>query len=263
MKVVLFCGGMGTRLRDYSESIPKPLVHVGPRPILWHLMSYYAHYGHKDFILCLGYGAKAIKEYFLHYDEAISNDFVLSQGGRKIDLLSRDIEDWNVTFVDTGLNSTIGERLRQVRSYVDGDEIFLANYADGLSDLDLDEYLRCFRERGKLACFLSVPAPHTFHIVNATPDNVVLGLEAVARSTVRINGGFFALRREIFDYMRPGEELVLEPFQRLITEKQLLAYPYDGFWRNMDTFKDKQVLDGMWDRDEVPWRAPRLARRAG
>src|SRR5436190_9129212 len=167
MKVVLFCGGLGMRLRDYSDTIPKPLVDVGSRPILWHLMKYYAHFGHKDFILCLGHGATAIKNYFLKYDERIFNDFVLTDGGRKIDLLGEDIHDWKITFVDTGLNSNIGERLRRVRHYLEYEEAFLANYADGLSDLDLAPYVESCLKRGKIASFLSIPAPHTFHIVHA------------------------------------------------------------------------------------------------
>jgi glucose-1-phosphate cytidylyltransferase len=254
MKVVLFCGGLGMRLRDYSQRVPKPLVEVGPRPILWHLMSYYAYFGHRDFILCLGHGGGAIKEYFLKYDECISNDFILSDGGRKVELLNRDIQDWRITFVDTGLNASIGQRLRAVRPHLAGEEIFLANYADGLSDLDLDEYLRYFRQRDRIACFLSVAAPHSFHIVDADPDHHVTRLEAVGRSVVRINGGFFALRQEIFEYLREGEDLVLEPFDRLISERQLLAYPFDGFWRNMDTFKDKQELEEMVQRGDTPWQ---------
>jgi len=242
------------RLRDHFERTPKPLVEIGPRPILWHLMSYYAHFGHKDFVLCLGHGALAIKEYFLKYDECVSNDFVLSQGGRSIDLLKRDIDDWRITFVDTGLQSTIGQRLRAVRDHLEGEEIFLANYADGLANLDLDAYLAHFRKRGKIGCFLSVAAPHTFHIVDADADHHVRKLEAVGRSVVRINGGFFVFRREIFDYIREGEDLVLEPFDRLIAERQLLAYPFDGFWRNMDTFKDKQELEEMLLNGKTPWQ---------
>jgi glucose-1-phosphate cytidylyltransferase len=254
MKVVLFCGGLGMRLRDYSETIPKPLVDVGTRPVLWHIMKYYAHFGHKDFILCLGHGANAIKNYFRNYDEGVSNDFVLREGGRRVDLIKRDIEDWTITFVDTGRRATIGERLRQVRPYLDGEPAFLANYADGVSDLDLEAYLTYFRERDKIACFLSVAAPHTFHIVEADAEHHVKKLEAIGRSVVRVNGGFFAFKREIFDYIRPGEDLVLEPFDRLIAERQLLAYPFDGFWRNMDTFKDKQDLDDMLARDQAPWQ---------
>jgi glucose-1-phosphate cytidylyltransferase len=254
MKVVLFCGGQGTRLRDYSEQIPKPLVEVGHRPILWHLMKYYAHFGHKDFVLCLGHGATAIKEFFLKYNECIPNDFVLSEGGRKIDLLHKDIDDWRITFVDTGLNSNIGMRLRQVRDHVASEEMFLANYADGISDLDLPRYIESFRERRKTACFLSVPAPHTFHIVHADQENVATRLELVAQSPVRINAGFFVLRREIFDYLHPGEELVLEPFERLMAKRELLAVPYDGFWRNMDTFKDKMQMDEMVQKGNTPWQ---------
>src|SRR5574341_155527 len=131
MKVVLFCGGLGMRLREYSEAVPKPMVPVGYRPIVWHLMRYYAHYGHKDFILCLGYKADAIKNYFLQYDETVSNDFVLSQGGGKVELLGSDISDWKITFVDTGLTTNIGQRLRAVEKHLKDEEVFLANYADG------------------------------------------------------------------------------------------------------------------------------------
>ena len=263
MKVVLFCGGAGMRLRDYSEKIPKPLVEVGPRPILWHLMSYYARYGHTDFVLCLGHGGAAIKDYFLKYDECASNDFVLSEGGRRIELLSRDIDTWRITFVDTGLHATIGQRLRAVREHVAGDEMFLANYSDGLSDVELDGYVDYFRERGKIACFLSVAAPHTFHIVHADEQHHVQKLEAVGRSIVRINGGFFVFRREIFDYIKEGEDLVLEPFDRLMESRQLLAYPFDGFWRNMDTFKDKQELDDLVRQGITPWKTPRPRPRDG
>ena len=141
MKVVLFCGGLGMRLRDYSETIPKPMVPVGYRPILWHVMRYYAHYGHKEFILCLGYRADAIKRYFLEYDETISNDFVITGGGKQVDLLASDIQDWKITFVDTGLNSNIGQRLKAVQPFLEGERTFLANYSDGVSDFRIREGL--------------------------------------------------------------------------------------------------------------------------
>ena len=253
MKVVLFCGGMGMRLRDYSDQLPKPLVPIGPRPIMWHLMSYYARYGHKDFILCLGYRGLAIKEYFLKYDETVSNDFVLSEGGKQIDLLRRDIADWRITFVETGLKASIGERLRAVRQHLDGEETFLANYSDGLSDLNLDTYLEYFRSRDKIATFCSVPAPHTFHIVKADADDHVEKLEAVGRSVVRINGGFFAFKRTIFDYMHDGEELVEAPFRRLIGDNKLMTHPHEGFWACMDTFKEKQDLEDVFGRGKAPW----------
>lgn len=253
MKVVLFCGGQGMRLKDVSRDLPKPLVEVGPRPILWHLMKYYAHFGHREFILCLGHGGQAFKNYFLNYDEFTSNDFVFSRGGKKLDLLGTDIDDWRITFVDTGLSSCVGERLRRVRSFVEEDEVFLANYADGLSDLDLEAFLEHFLASGKIAQFLTVPAPHTFHIIETDADNHVQSIQAVGRSPVRINAGFFALRREIFDYMNPDEELVLQPFERLIAKRELLGYPYDGFWRNMDTFKDFHYLDDLYTQGTAPW----------
>ncbi len=254
MKVVLFCGGMGMRLRDYSEEIPKPLVTVGQRPILWHLMKYYAHYGHTDFVLCLGYGARKIKEFFLQYREWESNDFVMSDGGRTVEMLGTDIDDWSITFVDTGRTSNIGERLRRVRDHVGGDDVFMANYADGLTDLDLGSYVDRFVESGRTACFLTVPAPHTFHIVHADTDGFVERLEHIASSPVRVNAGFFVFRREIFDVLGPDEELVLEPFSRLIERRDLLTVFHDGFWQNMDTFKDKLQLDEIASGPEPPWQ---------
>ena len=251
MKVVLFCGGLGTRIRDYSENIPKPLVPIGSRPILLNLMRYYAHFGHKDFVLCLGYRADAIKQYFLEYNEAMSNDFVLTKGGREVELLQRDIDDWTITFVDTGLHSNIGERLVAVQKHVAGEEVFLANYSDGLSDLHLPGYIDTFLRTDCVAQLLSVPAPHAFHIVEADANAVVRGLVHVGESHVRINGGFFVFRREIFDYIRPGEELVIEPFRRLIEKSKLR---YDGFWASMDTFKDKQRFEDLLARGQAPWQ---------
>jgi glucose-1-phosphate cytidylyltransferase len=242
------------RLRDYSEQIPKPLVEVGPRPILWHLMKYYAHFGHTEFILCLGHGAQKIKDYFLHYNECESNDFVLSEGGRHVELLNTDIQDWTITFVDTGRSSNIGERLRRVRQHIGDDETFLANYADGLSDLDLGGFVDDFLASSDVARFLAVPAPHTFHIVHSDADGYVQRLEHIGRSPVRINAGYFAFRREIFDVMLPGEELVIEPFERLIQQRALMAVNYDGFWQNMDTFKDKVQLDEIAAAGAPPWQ---------
>ncbi|MEY4512045.1 MAG: hypothetical protein RLZZ450_4167 [Pseudomonadota bacterium] len=253
MKVVLFCGGMGTRLRDYSERIPKPLVEVGSRPILWHLMKYYAHYGHTEFILCLGHGAGAIKDFFLKYDQSLSSDFVLSEG-KKIDLLERDIQDWRITFVDTGLHTNVGERLRAVQDLLGGDELFFANYADALCDLNLDEYVASFKSRDKVASFLSVPPPYTFHIVHSDGEQNATSFELVTDSRVRINGGFFLFKKEIFEYMRPGEELVLQPFQRMMAAKQVVSWEYDGFWRNMDTFRDKMQLDDLLLKGRGPWQ---------
>jgi glucose-1-phosphate cytidylyltransferase len=254
MKVVLFCGGLGMRLRDYSETIPKPMVTIGYRPILWHVMKYYAHFGHKDFILCLGYRADAVKNYFLDYNECASNDFVLSGGG-KVELFNSDIQDWRITFADTGTNSNIGQRLKAVERYLDGEEEFLANYSDGLSDLPLPQQLAHFKQQGKVASFLCVRPNLSYHMVSLQEGdgNLVSGIHAINNGSVRINGGFFAFKKKIFDYIGEKEELVNEPFHRLIEEKQLIGYRYDGFWAGMDTFKDKQELESLWSTGAAPW----------
>lgn len=253
MKVVLFCGGLGTRLREHSDTIPKPLVNIGYRPVLWHLMRYYAHFGHTDFVLCLGYRGDMIREYFLNYNEAMTNDFVLSNGGRTVELMSRDLDNWRITFVDTGLHSNIGQRLLRARKYLEGEEMFLANYSDGISDLPLDKLIADFQARKAVASFASVTSAHTFHAVQANPDGIVTGMSALNESTIWINGGFFALRPQIFDYINEGEELVGKPFDRLI-EKQLLAtYRHAGFWHAMDTLKDKITLDRMEAQGQCPW----------
>lgn len=253
MKVVIFCGGLGMRLREYSENIPKPMVTVGYRPILWHVMKYYAHYGHKDFILCLGYKGDAIKNYFLNYDECLSNNFVLSNGGKDLKLLNRDIQDWKISFVDTGIPTNIGQRLRAVQQYLEGEEIFLANYTDGFTDLCLPEYIDLFLKRRKIASFLCVKPSQNFHVVSLNGDGIVRRIQNITRSDIWVNGGYFIFRKEIFDYIRNEEELVEEPFQRLIEEKQLIAHKYNGFWTCMDTFKEKQLLEDIYMRGEAPW----------
>jgi glucose-1-phosphate cytidylyltransferase len=254
MKVVLFCGGFGMRFKDYPEPVPKPMGIIGNRPILWHLMKYYAHFGHRDFILCLGYKAEVIKNYFLHYNEAMSNDFVLSEGGKKIELLSTDTDDWRITFVDTGLNATVGERLKAVASHLEGEDLFLANYSDQLTDLPLPTYIDEFERRDAIASFLCVRPGQTFHVVATNSEGNVTGIEPVSHSDVWVNGGFFVLRREILDYIRPGEELVEEPFSRLIDEGRLFAHKYRGFWMPMDTFKELEILETMYARGDAPWR---------
>jgi len=252
MKVVLFCGGLGTRIRDYSESIPKPMVPIGYRPILWHLMKYYAHFGHRDFILCLGYRGDVIKKYFLEYEETLTNDFSLSDGGRSVELYSRDMDDWRITFVETGLQSNIGQRLKAVEGYLGDDEMFLANYADGLTDMDLNEYLDAFRQHGCVASFLCVRPAQTFHIVSMEDGGVVRDIRPVS-TAVWSNGGFFAFRRSIFEYIRAGEELVEEPFQRLIAENSLLAYRAPVWWQCMDTFRDREALEDLYSLGDPPW----------
>jgi glucose-1-phosphate cytidylyltransferase len=256
MKVVLFCGGLGTRIREYSESVPKPMIPLGNHPILWHLMHYYSQYGYSDFLLCLGYKANVIKEFFLNYPAHGFADCVVSQLGAKIELLDAPVADWRITMIDTGIWRSIGERLWAVRHHLCGEEMFLANYSDGLTDLNLDEMVDKFKKSGKLACFLAVRPPLTYHLVDIDESGKVRAFRSSDRSDIWINGGYFLFRREIFDYMRESEELVLEPFQRLIEAGQLMGYKYQGFWRAMDTLKDRQILEDMIERGEMPWRGP-------
>lgn len=260
MKVVLFCGGLGTRLREFSDTIPKPLVPIGPRPIIWHLMRYYAHYGHKDFILCLGYRGEMIREYFLNYDECLSNDFVLTDGGRTATPLRRDIEDWRITFVDTGLHANIGQRLLRVREHLKGEEAFLANYSDGLTNLPLDRHIEEFQRRRVVASLLAVQTPQSFHCVQTHEDGRVRNLGQMSDAEFWINAGYFCLRNDIFDYIEEGNELVEQPFQRLIAKDLLLAHRYRGFWQQMDTFRDKINYDRMEARGNCPWMVWRDAR---
>jgi len=253
MKVVLFCGGRGLRLREHSELIPKPMVRIGYRPILWHVMRYYAHFGHREFILCLGYRGDAIKDYFLHYDEALSNDFVLSDGGRTVDLLGSDISDWRITFADTGLESSIGERLRRVRHHLEGEDMFLANYGDTLTDAPLDRIVADAAVRGHVVTAMSVRPQYSFHLVEAETDGHVRHIRDARDADLRINGGSYVMRTEVFDALEPGEDLVDRPFERLLAADRLGAYEYDGFWMSLDTLKDLQTLEDHEERGAAPW----------
>ena len=253
MKVVLFCGGFGMRMREYSESIPKPMVKIGYRPIIWHVMKYYAHYGHRDFVLCLGWQGNVIKNYFLNYDECVSNDFTLSKGGKDITLHHTDIEDWNITFAETGTASCIGERLRRARPYLEGDETFLANYTDGLSDLHLPELIEQHYENDSVASFVSVKPTQSFHTVSLDDEGRVKRLQQIAESGIWMNGGFFVFSNEIFNYLRKDEELVDSPFKRLMAEDKLSSYPYSGFWSCMDTYKEMSTLHNLYETGNCPW----------
>jgi glucose-1-phosphate cytidylyltransferase len=254
MKVVLFCGGLGTRIREYSESIPKPMIPIGNQPILWHVMDYYSCYGHRDFVLCLGYKANSIKEFFLENNLRFLSDLVISEGGKKVETVGSLQEDWRVTLIDTGVWRNIGERLWAVREHVEGEDIFCANYSDGLTDAKLDEMLKQFEASGKVGCFLAIRPPMTYHLVDLEEDGRVRNIRPADDADIWINGGFFLFRPEVFDYMRDGEDLVAEPFQRLIADDQLIAFKHEGFFRAMDTLRDRQVLEEMFERGAMPWR---------
>jgi glucose-1-phosphate cytidylyltransferase len=253
MKVVLFCGGLGMRMRDGVNSGPKPMAMIGDRPLMWHVMRYYAHFGHTDFVLCLGYGASYVKDFFLNYDETRSNDFVLEGGARQVKLFKTDISDWRITFVDTGLNSAIGERLRRVRRFVDGEPMFLANYADVFTDAPLPDMIERFEASSAVVSLLAVPPQSSHHVVDIGDDGLVTQVSAVKDLRQWENGGYFVLRPEIFDYLYEGEDLVQDALGRLIPQRQVLAYPYKGYWSPADTVKERAQMEEMYFRGQCPW----------
>jgi glucose-1-phosphate cytidylyltransferase len=246
---------MGMRLYPSTRNIPKPLIEIGEKPLLRHLMRYYSSFGYKEFILCLGYKGEEIKRYFLEYDECLSNDFILSNGGRSRKVISGDFDDdWKITFAETGIISNIGQRLLAVKKYLKGEKIFLANYSDGITDLNLNYLMDLFINSNKIACFISVKPYSSYHAVTSDSKGTVLGITPIANSKLRINGGYFIFKDKIFNYIKDGEDLVEEPFQRLIKKKQLFTYDYEGFWAGMDTFKDKQRLDELCSKGKAPWQ---------
>ena len=245
MKVVLFCGGFGTRLREHSEVVPKPLVDIGSRPIIWHLMKYYAHFGHKDFILCLGYKGELIKEFFLRYDAYRYRDFTMRNGGEDLSPEGGDIADWTIQFVDTGLHANIGQRLLRVREYLEGETTFLANYSDQLTDFPLNEITEFHRQRGMIASILSAKPVHSFHCVDSDASGVVTDVSPLVEADYWINGGYMVFNSEIFDYIKDGEELVEGPFQELIKVGKLGSVRWTGFYAPM--------YDRMHGRGDRPW----------
>lgn len=253
MKVVLFCGGLGMRMRADNQSLPKPMTTIGTRPVLWHVMRYYAHFGHKEFILCLGHGAQAVKDYFLTYRETASNDFVLRRGGDDIEMLGSDISEWSISFIDTGVDTPIGERLRRVRPYLDGDEVFLANYGDVLTDAPMDEMVEQFVQTDAVGQLLAVKPQDSFHVVGITEGTRVTDLTPVASMAMRINGGYFVLRQGIFDYLYEGEDLVMDACIRAARVGRMRAVQYDGFWAPMDTLKERAALEAQYRAGDSPW----------
>lgn len=237
-----------------TARIPKPMIGVGNRPILWHIMSYFLSYGHSDFILCLGHKGEAIKDFFLNFDEALMSDFTLRLEGREVrtELISQHSHSLNITFVETGIHTSIGERLLAVQQFIDEPE-FLATYGDGLTDAPLDEMIAEFRRSETLVQFLSVRPEYNAHLVISDDAGRVLALEDMSRSSVRINGGFFVMKREVLDRIEPGEDLVDGTLTRLIAERAVTAYPYEGFFGPMDTIKDRQRLESLFESGRAPW----------
>jgi glucose-1-phosphate cytidylyltransferase len=234
------------------------MVPVGQQPIPWHVMQYYSQYGHRDFVLCLGYKANTIKEFFLNWRQQTYTDCVISESGRKVEYLGDGLPDWRVTLVDTGIWRNIGQRLHAVRDHVKDEEMFLANYSDGLTDAPLPKMVELLEKTGKTGCFLAVRPALTFHLVEFCEGGGVQRMRASADADIWINAGYFVFRNKVFDYMKEGEELVVEPFERMIAAGELIAYRHDGFFRPMDTLRDKQILEDMVQRGDMPWQ-PKLS----
>jgi glucose-1-phosphate cytidylyltransferase len=254
MKVVLFCGGYGLRMRSGTDSAPKPMMSIGDRPVLWHIMRYYAHFGHTEFILCLGYGAASVKEYFLRYDETQSNDFVMTKGGQGIELLQSDISEWQISFIDTGIDTAIGERLRRVRHLLEDDEVFLANYGDVLTDAPMDRIVSDFMATDATASLLAVPPQESFHVVGVDDQDRIDDIQRVGSMPMWINGGYFVMRQGVFDVLGEGEDLVEDAFGRLAAQRKLRAVRYNGFWAPMDTLKERAKLEELHRSGNAPWK---------
>lgn len=261
MKTVLFCGGLGTRIRDYSEAIPKPMIPIGGKPILFHLMQSYGQYGYKEFVLCLGYKANVIKDFFFDLKPQMYSDCVVSSYGRDVELIGKPQDDWRITLVDTGIWRNIGERLLAVREYVQDEPYFFANYSDALSDVYLPDMVRAFEKSGKVASFLVTRPPFSLHLANFNEVGGVESLVTSDESDLWINAGYFIFKNTIFDYIQEGDELVEAPFRRLIEDRALMAFKHKGFWRPMDTLKDKQILEDLIEQGNVPWLASGAEKR--
>ncbi|MCS6862850.1 MAG: glucose-1-phosphate cytidylyltransferase [Abditibacteriales bacterium] len=254
MKVILLCGGKGMRLAEHTATLPKPLIEIGGRPILWHVMKIYAHYGYRDFVLCLGYLGEKVKEYFIRRDDWREEDCVLetdASGGQRVERL-RPSEQWRITFADTGLETDTGGRLKRVEPYVDG-EVFFVNYSDGLSDLDLHALLQFHQSHGKIATLTAVRPLSPFGMLNIADGRVTQFVEK-PRMDTWINGGFFVFHRRIFDYLTLHANLERDALARLAAEGELMAYQHDGYWTCMDTHKDMVTLNQLWESGAAFWK---------
>ena len=253
MKVLLLAGGFGTRLSEYTESIPKPMVTVGGKPIIWHIMNTYAKFEHKDFYLALGYKSEIIKEYFLNY-RTLNSDFTVDLSNGSIAAHQQDIVDWRVTLVDTGLNSMTGGRIKRMRDFI-GDEPFLVTYGDGVADVNLDALVEFHKSHGKMVTVSAVHPGARFGELDIN-NNVVTSFKEKPQVTQGwINGGYFVINPEFFDLIE-GDSTILEkePLEKVAQIGELMSYQHDGFWQCMDTKRDRDSLEDLWEADTAPWK---------
>jgi glucose-1-phosphate cytidylyltransferase len=256
MKTVILCGGYGTRIRDVSDDLPKPMIPIGNFPILWHIMKYYSTYGHTDFVLCLGYKSVVIKDFFLNYSVR-SNDItiVLGQDYAINNKKKHDEDGWNITMAETGINSMTGARIKHIKNYIGDDENFMLTYGDGVGDIDIDKLLEFHNSHGKIATLTGVRPPGRFGELEYEQNRVTGFNEKPQTSGGRINGGYFVFKKEFFDYLDDNESLVLEeqPMKALVKDKQLMVFEHDGFWQPMDTSREYILLNSMYDKKQAPW----------
>ena len=256
MKVVILAGGYGTRIRDVADDIPKPMIPIGPYPILWHIMKSYAYFGHKEFIVCLGYKGHVIKDFFLNY-EAYTRDFTINygSGGGVVYHNRHDESDWKVTLADTGTHSMTGARISRIRDYVQGED-FMLTYGDGVSDVNIEQLLIFHRSHGKILTVTGVRPPGRFGELSGEADGQIVEFNEKPQSIEgRISGGFFVASPGLFDYLDDREDLVFEqePIRKLVKDRQMMMFQHDGFWQPMDTSREYQLLNSLYENGKAPW----------
>ena len=253
MKAVILCGGLGTRLSEETSLVPKPMVRIGEAPILQHIMNMYSKHDFNEFVLALGFKAEVIKEYFLNF-YALSNDLKIDLRKGSVEYLKESHRNWNVHLIDTGLNTMTGGRLARLKDYL-GKETFMMTYGDGVSDINISELVRFHKRHGKIGTFTAVRPPSRFGVIEFDGDQVTSFKEKPQAQEGWISGGFFVFEPEIFNYLKDGDETVLEkrPLEKLAEDGQLMGYRHEGFWQCMDTLRDKHYLNKIWEEQKSPW----------
>jgi len=257
MKVVILCGGQGTRIRDVADNIPKPMIPVGGYPILWHIMKYYSTFGHHEFILCLGHLGKVIKDYFLNY-EVNTSDFTIKLGDKEsIKFHNKtDENNWNITFAETGKKAMTGSRVRKIKKYIGDDQTFLLTYGDGLSDVNIDQLISFHNKHGRILTLTGVRPAGRFGEIKCSDEGVISEFnEKPQTAEGRINGGFFVCDQRLFDYLDDNDDLVFEkePMMKLVNNKQLMQFNHNGFWQPMDTYREYILLNSLYENKNAPW----------
>lgn len=257
MKVVILAGGFGTRIRDVAEDIPKPMIPIGPYPIILHIMKSYAHYGYKDFIICLGHKGKDIKDFFLNY-EPFTRDFTISFGdsGGISYHSNHDEKDWKITLADTGLNSMTGSRISKIKKYIDDDDNFMLTYGDGVSDVDINKLTNFHQSHGKILTVTGVRPPGRFGEMVSNEAGLITEFNEKPQATKgRISGGYFVANKKIFDYVDDNDDLVFEqnPMRNIVNDGEMMVFKHDGFWQPMDTSREYQLLNELYKTNKAPW----------